>query len=291
MKIARVFPRRTRGTPTDDLAFTEPPPVMFPPEVDEVHVSVTFTRDLRRAEQLAHEWKHVAPVMVGGPATGTRGEEFEPGLYLRDGYVITSRGCPHRCWFCDVWKRDGEVRELPIRDGWNVQDDNLLACSEQHVRDVFGMLKRQKHRIWFSGGLDASLLQDWHIELLRDLRPEQMFFAYDSPRDYEPLVEAGKRLLAAGWTRTSHRLRAYVLIGHPKDTLADAERRLRQTVEAGFMPMAMLWDDGATPPSYDWRKLQRLWARPTIVASVMKGEGGPEPDYPILRALYGTDEP
>ena len=30
---------------------------------------------------------------------------------------------------------------LPIQDGWNVLDDNLLACPEHHVRSVFGMLQ------------------------------------------------------------------------------------------------------------------------------------------------------
>jgi hypothetical protein len=290
MALARVFPRRTKATPTDKLVFTDGPGV-FLPEIDEVHVSVTFSWDTARAEQLAREWERVAPVKIGGPAIGTRGEDFEPGVYLRHGYVITSRGCPRRCWFCNVWRRDGAVRELPIRDGWNVQDDNLLACSEEHVRAVFAMLKRQKQRAWFTGGLDARLLQDWHIDLLWDLKPKQMFFAYDTPGDYEPLVEAGKRLYAAGWTFAGHRLRAYVLIGHPRDTLADAERRLRQTVDAGFMPMAMLWGDGREPPSQEWRRLQRTWARPAATARAIEGRPEPEPAYPILQALYGTEKP
>jgi len=34
--IARVFPRRTRATPTDELAFIGEPG-LFPPEVDAVH--------------------------------------------------------------------------------------------------------------------------------------------------------------------------------------------------------------------------------------------------------------
>lgn len=132
MKIARVFPRRTAATPTDDLAFVNcPPPILIMPEVDEVHVSVTFTWDIPRAEQLAREWEMVgSPVRMGGPAFNEPGGDFVPGRYLKPGYIVTSRGCPNRCWFCAVPKREGyALRELPITYGWNILDDNLLACS------------------------------------------------------------------------------------------------------------------------------------------------------------------
>lgn len=270
-RIARVFPRRTRATPDDDLVFTEPPG-LFPPEVDEVHVSITFGWDRREAEWLAKQWEPVAPVTIGGPAAGTRGEDFEPGMYLRRGYTITSRGCPNKCWFCEVPRRDGDVRELPIRDGWNVLDDNLLACSEQHIRTVFAMLKRQPERAEFTGGLEAARLEDWHVELLRDLKPKQVFFAYDEPGDWEPLVEAARKIFAAGWTPGAHRFRCYVLIGYPKDALEAAETRLLMTINLGLLPMAMLWKDATGKPrSREWRKLQRRWARPQITAT-LKGK-------------------
>jgi hypothetical protein len=265
--IARVFPRKTVATPIDALTFFDGPG-LFPPKVDEVHVSVTFSWDIPRAEWLAKQWEWVAPVKIGGPAMGTKGKVFIPGRYLKEGYVITSRGCPNCCWFCDVWKRDGGIRELPITDGWNVLDDNILCCSENHIRRVFGMLKRQKisgRKIEFTGGLEAASLEDWHIELLREIRPKQMFFAYDTEDDYEPLVDAGKKLLGAGWTSSSKTLRAYVLIGYKRDTLAAAESRLLKTVDAGFTPMAMLWRDKSGYTDYAWRRFQRRWARPAMI--------------------------
>lgn len=271
-RIARVFPRKTTATPSDELVFFDGPG-LFPPEVDEVHVSVTFSWDIPHAEWLARQWDGIAPVRIGGPAMGTKGKDFVPGMYLKNGYVITSRGCPNCCWFCDVWRRDGRVRELPIREGWNVLDDNLLCCSEDHIRKVFDMLKVQKknkRQVEFTGGLEAASLEDWHIELLREIRPKQMFFAYDTEDDYEPLVEAGKKLLASGWTVASKTLRAYVLIGYKRDTIDAAEERLRKTIEAGFTPMAMLWRgrDGKTDPS--WRRFQRRWARPAFIYHILK---------------------
>jgi hypothetical protein len=268
-RIIRVFPRRTKATPDDALAYCGPPDRLA--EADEVHVSVTFTYDKAYAEHLAEEWKHVAPVKIGGVAYGDRGAEFVPGRYIRPGFVFTSRGCPRRCWFCSVWKRDPVPRLLPIVDGWNILDDNLLACPRDHVEAVFAMLRRQGRRIEFTGGLEALSLQDYQVELLASLRPRPtMFFAYDPGDEFETLRSAASRLLDAGFTRESHRMRVYVLIGYPKDTFAAAEQRLQQMLSVGFTPMAMLWRP-ETPsqmkyaPEDSWRAFQRPWARPGII--------------------------
>jgi hypothetical protein len=231
---------------------------------DEVHISVAFTGDLPEAERLEKEWKHVAPVKTGGPATGMRGEEFTPGRYLKRGYVITSRGCPNRCWFCSVWRREGEtVRELPVTEGFNVLDDNFLACSENHIRAVFAMLAKQKRRPLFTGGLDAAELKPWHVGEFVKLKPSEMFFAYDTPGDREPLYEAGKLLNAAGF-KIFHPLRAYVLTGYPGDTLEKADRRLFDCLKAGFMPFAMLWSETGKPDP-DWIRFAWPWRRPAVI--------------------------
>ncbi len=274
MKIIRVFPRRTNATPIDPLAYYGPPDLFA--EADEVHISVAFTWDLPEAEKLAKQWAAVAPVRVGGPATGEPGGEFVPGRYLKPGYVITSRGCPNRCWFCSVWKREGDVRELPIRDGWDVLDDNLLACSDDHIQQVLIMLRQQKrqgHRILLTGGLEAARLKPWHVAWLRDLKPRRIFFAYDTPDDMEPLRMAGQMLLAAGFTTASHTLRCYVLIGYRNDTFEKAEKRLRESIDAGFMPMAMLYRDETGERDINWARFQKLWARAAIVAGIMRKAG------------------
>ncbi len=271
-KIIRVFPGKTKATPTDELSYFGPPDLFARcHEADEVHVDCTFTWHKPKAERLAEQWQHVAPVKIGGVAYGDPGKEFVPGRYVKPGYIFTSRGCPRRCWFCSVWKRDPVPRLLPIVDGWNILDDNLLACPEPHVRAVFAMLARQKRQIEFTGGLEAMALEDYQVGLLADLKPRpNCFFAYDPGDAFETLQSAARRLLEAGFTARSHRLRCYVLIGFPKDTFDAAEIRLRQILGIGFTPMAMLWRP-ETPsqerwtPSADWRTFQRRWARPAII--------------------------
>jgi hypothetical protein len=281
-RILRVFPRRTSATPTDPLAVVGDPG-LFVPEVDEVHVSAVFSWDLSEAERLARAWKHVAPVQVGGPATGMRGEAFTPGMYLAPGYTITSRGCPNRCWFCSVPRREGPVvRELPIADGHIVLDDNLLACSERHVRAVFDMLARQAKRAELTGGLEAARLEDWHADALVRLRPERLFFAYDTPDDWTPLQQAVRKLTDRGMSTAGHRIRAYVLCGHPRDTLESAEGRLRAVSGLGVFPMAMLWraEDGRRDPA--WIRFARQWANPTITGvKVGDRQTGDHPSLPM----------
>jgi hypothetical protein len=269
-KIIRVFPRRTNATPEDEDVRVNVTPSLFD-EADGVHVSVAFTWDIPRAEYLAKQWSMVAPVKVGGPAFNEPGGDFIPGMYMKQGYVITSRGCPNRCRFCSVPKREGyHLRELPVTDGRIVTDDNLLACSSAHIDRVFEMLKRQPHRPQFVGGLEAKQTTAQMAVRLMELKPQSMFFAFDTPDDYEPLVRAGKYLCNAGFKKGNHTACCYVLIGYGNDAFDAAEDRLRKTWAAGFFPFAMLYRDKSGNYDKEWKRFQREWANHVIVGSKLK---------------------
>ena len=95
MKIARVFPRRTKATPDDPLAFTGPPPKGGLPDMEEVHVSVAFTYDMEKACQLAEQWMKLGvPVHMGGPAFNMPGGDFVPGMYLKQRVCYHFKGLP-----------------------------------------------------------------------------------------------------------------------------------------------------------------------------------------------------
>lgn len=269
MKIIRVFPRKTAATPDDQNVRIAKPPVRFDDEADEIHIPVIFTWDIPMAEQLEKVWKFVAPVKIGGPAFGAHGGEFVPGMYVKRGYVMTSRGCPNRCWFCSVWRREGDIRELPLTEGHNLLDSNILACSDDHIKAVFAMLaegkKKFKKPIEFTGGLEAARLKQWHVDELRKIKPKQLFFAYDTPDDLEPLIHAGRMLLGSGFTTASHTLRCYVLCGFDGDTFHKAAKRMDQALTAGFTPMAMLYRNEEGARDAEWMRWQRTWARPKII--------------------------
>jgi hypothetical protein len=281
MKIIRVFPRKTEATPNDKYVVAPPTtksnpqtifktcvPDMFVPECDEIHISVTYTYDMWIAEKLAKAWEAVGvPVKMGGPALGKKAGEFTPGLYLKPEYTVSSRGCPNNCWFCRVPKIEGKLREYPIKAGWNIIDDNLLACSDEHINAVFDMLKTQSEKPIFSGGLEAKILKPWHCKCMKQLGTRRMYFAYDTPDDLEPLFEAGKMLREAGISEASHTAGCYILIGYKGDTYDKALHRIHQTIDAGFMPYAMLYRSEKGIEKPDWRGFQRQWCGSMITAA------------------------
>lgn len=275
-RIIRVFPRRTKATPDDNLAFAKLPTKADLTRlaftiVDEIHISVAFTYDIPKVEELYRIWSVLGlPIKVGGPAFNQPGGEFIPGLYLKHGYVITSRGCYGNCWHCSVPQREGGFRELEIKDGWNVLDDNILMSSREHFTAVIEMLRRQPEYPIFTGGIEAKLLKPWQANLMKSAKTKRLYCAYDTPDDYEPLVSAGKIFLQAGFTKTSRSLCCYVLIGYSGDTFDKAEKRLYDTIRAGFVPFAMLYKDGSGKTCSEWRKFQRLWARPAIIGAKLK---------------------
>lgn len=273
MKIARVFPRKTAWSPDDELAFFAEPTLVNLADiekmegVDEVHISVTFTYDCERAEELYNAWSALGvPVEVGGPAFDDRMGDFTPGMYIKKGGVFTSRGCTKECWFCSVPRcAHGVIRELPIQDGYNIMDDNILGTSMEHFEAVIEMLKRQPQKAIFSGGLEPTLLTPRHAELLHSIKPSRMWTAYDTKDDLEPLREARKIFRDAGFSDSTHSLGCYVLIGYPDDSFGAAERRMYETMDAGYMPFAMLYRDDLGNVRQDWKAFQREWCRAVIV--------------------------
>lgn len=76
--MIRVFPRRTKWTPTDDLSYIGYPPLFRPPEMP-VRISVTFTWDIPLAQKLYMAWSaYYQDVQIGGPAFNDPGGEFIP---------------------------------------------------------------------------------------------------------------------------------------------------------------------------------------------------------------------
>ena len=272
--MIRVFPRRTKWTPIDELAYVGDPPLMLPgaPSWSQVRVSVTFTWDIPEGERLLRSWRlFYKDVKIGGPAFSDPGDEFTPGRFVRVGVVVTSRGCPKSCDFCLVPKREGRIRELQIKEGFNVFDNNLLACSRDHIETVFEMLWRQKEPAHFTGGLDKTLLKTWHIDLLKKTRFKRAWFALDSDMGF-PALERAADLLSDFSREKKY---CYALVGYGNESPAEAEARLVRIFNLGFMPFSMLYRGPLAgkkvSPNPAWRALIHKWCNPARYKAYMKG--------------------
>jgi len=170
-----------------------------------------------------------------------------------------------------VPKREGPIRELRIKAGWNIFDNNLLACSREHIETVFEMLRRQPQPAHFTGGLDKTLLEPWHVDLLKSIRFKRAWFALDSVMGWPALEHAAD--LLSDFSR--EKKYCYVLVGYKQETPAEAEARLAQVFHLGFMPFSMLYRGpetvSRTHRDPEWRKLIRKWCNPARYKAFMKG--------------------
>jgi len=268
MKIARVFPTKTSMSPTGEgIYFGCFPWWVEKYEYDEIHISVTFTWDIERAYEWKEAWelKH-DNVKIGGPAIdGESREPFIAGMYLKKGVTITSRGCPNDCEFCLVKQDLKELDDFPA--GNIVQDNNILACSWEHLRKVSQMLKTQRE-IEFKGGLQSALITPNVVDWLRSLRIKTLWLACDSHNALPSLARAVSLLSTGGFNR--NKIYCYVLIG--KD-IAEETERLYEVLRIGCMPFAQLYQP-STSKIYDkeWERFQREWARPAIIRTKIKKE-------------------
>lgn len=268
-RIIRVFCRQTSYTPTDEYAFVGPPPGLFIPEHDEIHIFVSFTWDKPLAEELAFQWESVTnkPVKLGGPAYHSEAGDFTPGLYVRKGITFTSRGCKNNCPWCGVREIEGTLREIPITPGNIIQDNNFLQCSKAHKDKVFDMLRTQRG-ICFRGGLETDLIDDHFVDAIRGLRIAELWLACDTDAQLPRFKKACEKLVKAGFTR--RQIKCYSLIG--KDMEAEEERN-RELFRAGAMPFSQLYRDFTetkTEYSAEWRAFERQWQRPAATVAHMR---------------------
>lgn len=275
-RIVRVFCRRTSYTPNDDMAFVGPPPGLFVPEHDEIHINCVFTWDKSLAEELAYQWEGVSnkPVKLGGPAYESPAEDFTPGMYVRKGITFTSWGCNNACPWCMVHRVEGHLREIPITPGNIIQDNNFLQCSKAHKNKVFDMLRTQRG-ISFRGGLETDLVDDHFVDTIRSLRIRELWLACDTDAQLPRFRRACEKLTAAGFNR--NQIRCYSLIGHDMEA---EEQRNREIFRAGAMPFSQLerdFSDQKTEYSREWKAFERQWQRPAATVAHMRevdGEAG-----------------
>ena len=111
-----------------------------------------------------------------------------PQIDSRTAYGFLTRGCPNRCRWCIVPKKEGrlkpymDVDEIAVdgRDNLILMDNNILA-SDYGLSQIEKIVRR-KLRVDFNQGLDARLVTDDVARLLARVRwIKRIRFGCDTP--------------------------------------------------------------------------------------------------------------
>lgn len=165
-------------------------------------------------------------------------------------YGFLTRGCIRNCPFCIVCKKEGNksVKVANLNDFWQGQkiikllDPNLLACDE-HM-DLLEQLINSKAYVDFTQGLDARLINQNNINLLKQVKVKAFHFAWDNPRD-EEIKE--KFLFIKENLKLSYRyLMVYVLTNYWSSFDEDL-KRIYWLRDNGFDPYVMIYNKANAP--------------------------------------------
>jgi hypothetical protein len=180
-----------------------------------------------------------------------------PGVDFSLGF--TSRGCPRRCPWCVVPRKEGDIKQWArIYEFWDrrhrkikLLDNNLLAAP--NWRQTMEDLIAEGLKVDFNQGLDIRLLSEENIEYLKRVKAKELRFAFDHI-GYEKAVREGIRLLLDNGLG-SRKLSFYFLYGFPVIEQECVERvKILASYNVDVYPMAYKGPDGKEP----WRRILKV---------------------------------
>lgn len=189
--------------------------------------------------------------------------------YTKDtAYGFLTRGCPRACHFCIVSAKEGRcsVKVADLSEWWNGQknivlmDANILACPD-HL-DLLRQLRESGANVDFNQGLDARLLTEKNIELINDIKKNEIHFAWDYMK-YSAQVMHGLGLYAKHAKRKPHGNWATVYCLTNYDTTMEENLyRIYTLRDMGYSPYVMVYDKPNAPQKI--KELQR-WCNNKII--------------------------
>ena len=187
-------------------------------------------------------------------------------------YGFLTRGCPRHCPFCIVGDKEGLVsrKVANLSQFWNGQknikllDPNILASAD-HM-DLLEQLANSKALVDFTQGLDARMLTDENIDVLKRIRIKRIHFAWDNPKD--KTVPKALEMFSEkyGLNPKPNNVVVYLLTNYWSTHQQDLER-VQWLREHFFVPYVMIYNKPSAPR--ETRLLQR-WVNNKIVFNKVK---------------------
>ena len=185
-------------------------------------------------------------------------------------FGFLSRGCPRACHFCHVKSKEG-IRAHKVADldeFWKgqkeiqIMDPNILAVPESE--DLLQQLADSKAKVDINQGLDARLLTEKKVEIIRKIRIIRYHFAWDKPADEDKILPKLK-MFAENVKVNRHNTTVYCLVNF-NSTLEEDLHRVYTLKGMNMQPYIMIYDKAHAEPVY--RRLQRWVNNPIIFNTV-----------------------
>jgi len=185
-------------------------------------------------------------------------------------FGFLSRGCPRQCMFCHVKSKEGTQahKVANLDEFWRgqkkitIMDPNILAVPQ--ASDLLQQLADSKSWVDINQGLDARLLTEEKIEIIRKIKMKRYHFAWDNPKDENKILPKLKQF-SEMIKVDRHNTLVYCLVNY-NSTLEEDLYRVYKLKSLNMQPYVMIYDKKHADPIY--KNLQRYVNSPMIFWSV-----------------------
>lgn len=152
--------------------------------------------------------------------------DLDYSLYpnCKTSYLWFSRGCPHKCSFCVVWKKEGNIHSVEPKNR-NPNEKSLTVVDNNPFRNpkwesMIEYVKKANLPVNFCSGISLRDFNDLHGLALQQLRfHKQLNVAWDNPlEDLRPKIEQLLKFIPA------YKIQCYVLIEYWSTKQQDLNR-------------------------------------------------------------------
>lgn len=246
-------------------------PGLFDQDADLVALSVIFSWHAPLARDIALRYSGRAEVWCGGPGMTdlVKWWERETGLVAHKGldqrfdrhrgeypFTFAARGCPVKCWFCNVWRVEGVEFTLDwgFRPAPVLCDNNLSALPVAFQEHILTRYRETGTRLSDANSgfepkyFDEGTYHRWKAQLKGPWR-----FAYDEGKE-DADVERVCRILSA---ESARKKQVWVLVGN-EPIAACYQRAMQVLLWRGepwcqyVLPLNWLGDPNALRLRHDW---------------------------------------
>ena len=156
-------------------------------------------------------------------------------------FMRWSYGCPNRCGFCCVHKKEGNIRPVEPK---NLNPNGvLISVLDNHPfanPEWKGMIKDLvsfNQPVDFSSGIRVQDFNEEQGKALQQLKLRYLHIAWDNPN--ENIIPQAKELLKF---IPKYKVRCYTLIGEPWSTPEEDQMRVDRLDEIDVLPFVMPFD-------------------------------------------------